>query len=88
MSNTAYTRQPSAHLSNQISAMSLCDEDWMYLAEAVKAHAVCRQMVDYLTSAAQRGTGISEDVVYYIITGRDQYAFQQEVKKDAAKKAN
>lgn len=86
MSNTAYTRQPSAHLSGQISAMTLCDEDWMYLAEAVKAHAVCRQMVDYLTSAAQRGTGISEDVVYYIITGRDQYAFQREV--EAAKKTN
>lgn len=76
-----YTRKPSDTFTQSVQHTAMHDTDWLYFAEAVDAKNKAERLMAYLTDVAKDDAAISEDIVTYIMTGKDYYSFAKEVKE-------
>lgn len=67
---TKFDAVPTRKYTELITDLATAPQDIQWLAEAVRARQICRELMQYITH--EKGCLFSEDVVCYILTRMDR----------------
>lgn len=76
-----HSRKPSNHFIKAVTGITMAESDWLYFAECTEAEKKCQLLMEYLAEVAKNNASISEDIVTYIMAGKDFYSFAKELKE-------